>query len=178
MAAARLVCCTPIFECYCIWRGFEVGSGDHKDKCYNEIRLCNQTLSTNHSRFTWTNLGGLWDHLRRSLQRERESSIWLLHLTSDDFESETWHNNLLYSSQFLTGWDTINIPKSSWVYYIQVWRGSYLRYVGLLMWSLILIETPILEWGYMTRFSLKNARQKICVTTMGLDYVLEMYQPL
>lgn len=105
-------------------------------KCYNEIRLCDRNLSTNHSRFTWTNLGGLWDHLRRSLQRERESSIWLVHLTSDDFESETWHNNLLYSSQFLTGWDTINIPKSSWVYYIQVWRGSYLRYVGLLMWSL------------------------------------------
>ena len=29
-----------------IWRGFEVESGNQKDKCYNEVRLCDQNLST------------------------------------------------------------------------------------------------------------------------------------
>jgi hypothetical protein len=43
MAAAL---CVAHLYLSAIWRGFEVESGHQKDKCYNEIRLCDQNLST------------------------------------------------------------------------------------------------------------------------------------
>lgn len=117
------------------------------------------------------------------MRRSLKIKTWIFNLTFPSLRtwwSWIWNLNKIIVL-FIAPDDTqlIDIPKSSWAYYIQIWREDYLGYVGVLMSSLILIEAPIPEWGMWRGFHLFEKDVKtICVTTTRLDNVLKICQPL